>query len=499
MTRTGISDSEMARHLGVSRQTIFRWKEGLTARPRVREDVLRCAERLRLTPAERDALLLAAGFAPEQPLVPGKDDGRTMNDQRAPDDQALKTQDERSGARDISETAPTLSTAAPKRARWILLAIVLFALGAGGAFILLPGESSNLVALLQSPTPTPIPLTSTPSPTPLPPEQVVLIAQLNSRGGQAPPYNVTARLRLTLEREIENQNLAGARLIDIADQVREPTMAERLRVRSGAETMLWGNYSGDNARVEIASAPRVPVVHFAASVFPILPRDQTVTLDLSTPNQLRTLALLTLIPLHLERGDVSNAQHALHDAENLTPYSNEMRAAVDFYRGYLMQTTAPRDLNGAIAAYNRNLNSTSLYESFLNRGLAFLVQNESTPAKADWQRATSIEDARPEAWRATCWAYALEQQPQLALPLCDAAVTRDATAWSLDTRGIVYAELGRYEDAANEFSNFVRWLDMQPARTREIFSPSRRAWIETLRAGKNPFDAELLNQLRGAP
>ena len=64
MQRTGISDSELARTLGVRRQTIFRWKEGLTSRPRVREDVLRCADRLRLLPAERDELLLAAGFAP---------------------------------------------------------------------------------------------------------------------------------------------------------------------------------------------------------------------------------------------------------------------------------------------------------------------------------------------------------------------------------------------------------------------------------------------------
>jgi transcriptional regulator with XRE-family HTH domain len=35
MTRMGISDSELARSLGISRQTIFRWKEGLTARPRL--------------------------------------------------------------------------------------------------------------------------------------------------------------------------------------------------------------------------------------------------------------------------------------------------------------------------------------------------------------------------------------------------------------------------------------------------------------------------------
>src|ERR687885_1236395 len=67
MERTGISDSELARTLGVRRQTIFRWKEGLVARPRAREDVLLVAKRLRLTDEERDELLLAAGFAPESP------------------------------------------------------------------------------------------------------------------------------------------------------------------------------------------------------------------------------------------------------------------------------------------------------------------------------------------------------------------------------------------------------------------------------------------------
>lgn len=62
--RTGISDSELARAIGVRRQTVFRWKEGLSERPRQRDDVLRCATKLRLAPAETDALLLAAGFAP---------------------------------------------------------------------------------------------------------------------------------------------------------------------------------------------------------------------------------------------------------------------------------------------------------------------------------------------------------------------------------------------------------------------------------------------------
>lgn len=63
--RAGISDAELARRIGISRQTIFRWKEGNVAHPQRREDILQCANKLRLTPAECDLLLLTAGFIPQ--------------------------------------------------------------------------------------------------------------------------------------------------------------------------------------------------------------------------------------------------------------------------------------------------------------------------------------------------------------------------------------------------------------------------------------------------
>ena len=40
-SRTGIGDAELARRIPVSRLTLVRWKEGVTERPRYREDVLR--------------------------------------------------------------------------------------------------------------------------------------------------------------------------------------------------------------------------------------------------------------------------------------------------------------------------------------------------------------------------------------------------------------------------------------------------------------------------
>lgn len=64
--QAGISDAELSRAIGVSRQTIFRWRAGLTSRPNSREDVLAISKKLRLSPEEQDKLLLSAGFRPDE-------------------------------------------------------------------------------------------------------------------------------------------------------------------------------------------------------------------------------------------------------------------------------------------------------------------------------------------------------------------------------------------------------------------------------------------------
>jgi DNA-binding XRE family transcriptional regulator len=82
--RIGVTDAELARAVGVQRQTILRWKEGLVARPRSAEDVLHCSSKLRLTPEERDELLMAAGFPPvgHDQKVENPFDGPTLDQLR---------------------------------------------------------------------------------------------------------------------------------------------------------------------------------------------------------------------------------------------------------------------------------------------------------------------------------------------------------------------------------------------------------------------------------
>ena len=70
INQAGITDSELSRAIGVSRQSVFRWREGTTGRPNNREVVLAISEKLRLTPEEKDNLLLAAGFRPEDTVPP---------------------------------------------------------------------------------------------------------------------------------------------------------------------------------------------------------------------------------------------------------------------------------------------------------------------------------------------------------------------------------------------------------------------------------------------
>ena len=76
VNRIGVADAELARRLGVSRQTVFRWREGQTQRPRHREDVIALATKLRLEANERDQLLMSAGFRPEV-VAPVGDVGKT--------------------------------------------------------------------------------------------------------------------------------------------------------------------------------------------------------------------------------------------------------------------------------------------------------------------------------------------------------------------------------------------------------------------------------------
>lgn len=288
MARTGISDSELARHLGVSRQTVFRWKEGHTARPRVRDDILKIAARLRLLDAERDMLLLAAGMAPQNAPGPFTAEPIASLPPEAP--------------------SPQVTVAPPLRARphWLVLAVVALLLFAGVAL------SVTLVLMREN--------EQIPMPTPVgsPGEQIILLGRLQPQGGDPPNYDVTARVRQAIEREIDAARLERTRVFVSPNEITDAGTAETARTRSGAVLAVWGTYQGTAATLGVVSASD--------------PKPQNIGLDSASTDHLRAFALLLAGELALQRGEQEVARAMLTQGLAVPDLSADLRSNLSAQR-----------------------------------------------------------------------------------------------------------------------------------------------------------------------
>ena len=256
MARTGIGDAELARRINVNRLTLIRWREGVTERPRHREDVARCADVLRLTPDERNELLLAAGFQPHSPavVVPATDESADTSD-----GEALGRE----------ETAVPPIPESNVTRKWILaIAATIAAVVLLGAGLAVVTGSLDLVG----PDPTPKPATpvatatatgspgATSTPTPVIPaatprpatiaregESLILLAPFANytAGGQG--YNVSGRLRERIDAELNFSGLPNARTFLWPETIRSENEARDVTERSGALLTIWGEY--DSGRV----------------------------------------------------------------------------------------------------------------------------------------------------------------------------------------------------------------------------------------------------------
>ena len=82
------------------------------------------------------------------------------------------------------------------------------------------------------------------------------------------------------------------------------------------------------------------------------------------------------------------------------------------------------------------------------------------------------------------------------MPHCDEAVRLDLTGNSHDSRGLALALLGRLEEAAKEFERFLELSNVNAPQLYAQHARTREGWIEALKRGQNPFDAQTLQGLR---
>jgi len=538
--RAGISDAELSRAIGVSRQTIFRWREGATARPRYREDVLAIAKKLRLSPAERDQLLLAAGFRPEETEPP------EIHAAEAVAAQAEKVE-------------PVSSPSANRRRWWPVVVILLMMMGAAGWWIYQSNRNQINIAPAS------------------PGETLVLVTHFANYASSQVGYNIAGRLTEALQQEIDQTELENIRVAEWPQVVSTRTEAVQVGQSISATLVIYGEYDVGRIMVQFTnpvdqSAFTGPALQQHVAGIPEL----SATINSDLPQQVRPLALMALGQIYLNQGNAGQSRSLLSRAraglKEAPVVDDQTWALVNFYLGLALQDSQPPDLAAAIEAYTQAVDAwPSMLSSRLNRSAALTMRaqpgdweqalldmDEVVKAKPDWPLAYSnralilinlggdgnFAGAQADLARALeldpdlsgaylyraylayrqgqppenfvpdlkktlalrqddtsalnllCWSYAVEGQPEKALPYCEQMVKIDPSPYFRDSRGLVYALLGDSTAAIADFGVSADWMAQQENNVWAESLARRQSWLAALRAGENPFTPEVLAEIR---
>ena len=629
MARIGVGDAEFARRLGVSRLTLIRWKEGVTLRPRYREDVLRCAELLRLGPDERDGLLLSAGFSPVD--APQPEDAQAAPSS-ADVDEANKTDEHQPLAQEAEPDSGVHGSRTRKKPLVLAVALVvlLAAVGAGGGAVIFMSGPGH--------------------PTAVDGESLILMAEFANYTAGQQGFNVRGRLKQEIDQEVRKSGLSTIRTAEWPMTIASESAASDAGQRAKAAIVIWGEYDSGRVMATFTIPEGRSDTHQQLVVdIDSSPSDLPTTINIDLPDEVRSLALLTLGQLYLDRSDFDHAKTVLVQALGRPPIDPDTLASLRYRLGlaYLGgeladldeaiwlftqvlavkprsadtyssrglaysergrkgdSALAVRDLSQAVAispdsessfvnraaiylergwprdsdlalgdletALSINPRSTNalvnraaayldrggegdlerafddleqaidiqpgLAAAYINLGNAYLDKGGESALKSaakeltlaielapdspvahfnrglvnsalqDWDLSTSdflrAQALRPNDIKTNitlCWHLGIRQEPHRAMPYCDLAVSMDPSGLPLDSRGLVYAVMGRHGEAIHDFQDFLLWVDLSVKEScRAQYRDSRLAWMEELRAGKNPFDQETLVELRVKP
>ncbi len=584
----GISDAELARAIGVRRQTIFRWREGLTARPRHRDDALLLARKLRLTPQERDELLLSAGFAPESPAEAGNQLSAAPQ---------LPAQHKTEAATGDGE-APAVSLWRRYAKVWISVLLAVTLAGVTTAAIAFIQPTSPMPAATPLPTQTPAPkINISPAKTD---ETLILVTKFVNYAGKTQGYNVAGRLIEALKEEIAAGNLKNIRVELWPEEIDLNRYALQAGRAVSATLVIYGEYDAGRILLRFAQ----PAAENALTPDNLLRQVDdlpalSAIINSELPQQTRLLALMALGKIYLDKGEGERALQVFQQAEQNPAAGTQSLGALNFYLGVAYQNSQPPQLDKAIAAYTLALDvNPGLLSALLNRSAAYqtrqhpgdfdlsaggkyvegvkripvhaaslqtpgdlslalddanqaiklspnwpaaynnraaILMSMATPqalklAKKDLDKAIALDAAltsarinraifqfkqgqpvevwkedldevlrlepdRPAALNMLCWGYAVEEQPKLALPYCEKAVSLDPRPAYIDSRGLANALLGNTQQAIDDFEVFIAWLAEQPGAEQGALR-QRQAWVKALKAGENPFTPAVMEALR---
>ena len=436
MDRTGIGDAELARRIPVSRPTLLRWKEGVTARPRYREDIVRCAEILRLTDDETAELLLAAGFSPEAAPPPSE---------------SLEP------APAVTEPAPSPDDAATglfRRNFWIT--------GVAAPLLVIAAIAALVALRLRDDTVYPAAVGD---------ESLIVLAPFvnYTAGGQG--FNVVGRLRSAIDAEVREAQLASVRTVEWPREIDSEQAAEDAGRRSDAALVIWGEY--DSGRVIARfTVPRSRTTLHAQQIVDIAssPAELPATINIGLTEEVRHVALLTLGQLYLEQDYFDRAKTVLVHALDPPPSEPAALANLRFLLGRAYMGGDLADYDEAVWLFTQVLAvQPNSVEALNGRALAYLARSrpgDSDLAVHDLVRATTVSPERAASSLNLAVAY-LERgaggDVDRALTSLNEALAVDSEyASAYVNRAGAYIARGAPGDVARALDDIEEALDIEP-------------------------------------
>ncbi len=458
MERTGIGDTELARRIPVSRPTLVRWKEGVTTRPRYREDVARCAELLRLTPEERDEFLQAAGFSPDTPSTPEETSAIATVPEAESPETPVSTEIVAVPPAPAAPAEESPSLPPPPFLRRWGLRIGLIA-------------ASLLVAALVAAFVIFAVMDRTAYPAAASGEALIVLAPfVNYTAGQQ-GFNVPGRLKEEIEREISAAGIQGVSAVEWPKQIHEEEGAEAAGRRADAMLVIWGEYDSGRviARFTVPggrSERRDQEVVDIAST----PAELPATINIGLTREVRYVALLTLGQIHLDQGDYYLARAALIRALARPPADPSALANLRFNLGLAYRGGDPPDLERAIELFTWVLSSDpNSVEAYNSRALSYLDRAERGDvelALADLERALDIEPERAATHLNIAVAHVRRggpDDPDRAIASLDMALDLEPDyAAAYVNRSAAHIARGRPDDLDRAFDDINKAIEIQP-------------------------------------
>ena len=204
---------------------------------------------------------------------------------------------------------------------------------------------------------------------------------------------------------------------------------------------------------------------------------------------------------YVARGAPGDLDRALEDLDQALEAQPELASAYLNRGNAYLARGSPGDVELALLEFSRAIDlAPDSPMAFFNRGLVYSELGDWDRSLDDLRRAQMLSPRQRTFNSTLCWQLGVVGDPEEALVYCDQAIAADPTGLTRDSRGLVYAVMGRTTRATADFEAFLAWVDASPKDScRRHYRPSRQAWLKQLQAERNPFNAATLRDHRVRP